>query len=133
MTARACPLFVPLVENGRCHLGDPVVELVAAEYLTPLRQAGIDTLLMGCTHYPLLREVVGAFFGPRVALIDVGAACIRQVKTYLTGQDLLSERQEGGSGRYFVSDSVDGFARLASLFLGESLSEQVEQIDITSF
>lgn len=133
VTARACPLFVPLVENGRCHLGDPVVELVAAEYLTPLRQAGIDTLLMGCTHYPLLREVVGAFFGPRVALIDVGAACIRQVKTYLTGQDLLSERQEGGSGRYFVSDSVDGFARLASLFLGESLSEQVEQIDITSF
>ncbi len=133
VTAQACPLFVPLVENGRCRPGDPVVELVVAEYMTPLRQAGIDTLLMGCTHYPLLRQVVGAFFGPQVALIDVGAACVGQLRTYLTDRDLLADRQSRGEGRFFVSDSVDGFARLASLFLGENLSEQVEQIDITAF
>lgn len=131
--AQACPLFVPLVENGRCRPGDPVVELVAAEYLTPLRQAGVDTLVMGCTHYPLLREVVGAFFGPQVTLVDAGGACARQVARYLEQQEQLTSLAGGGRRRYFVSDSVDGFARLASLFLGENVLEQVEQIDISLF
>ena len=61
----ACPLFVPLVENGRTQPGDVVIETVAAEYLAPLKEAGVDTLVLGCTHYPLLREVIGGFMGPR--------------------------------------------------------------------
>jgi glutamate racemase len=130
---QACPLFVPLVENGRFRPGDPVAELVVAEYLDPLKQAGIDTLVMGCTHYPLLRDTVAAFLGPQVALIDAGGACARQVAALLTRDDALSGRTEGGRRRYFVSDSVDGFARLASLFLGEDVAEQVEQVDITRF
>ena len=70
--ALACPLFVPLVEEGRCRPGDVVIETVAREYLAPLRETGVDTLVLGCTHYPLLREVIGAVMGPDVTLIDVG-------------------------------------------------------------
>jgi glutamate racemase len=130
---KACPLFVPLVENGRFRPGDPVAELVVAEYLDPLKQAGIDTLVMGCTHYPLLRSAVAAFFGPEVTLIDAGGACAQQVAHLLRSSDALNARPTGGRQRYFVSDSVDGFARLASLFLGEDVAEQVEQVDITQF
>lgn len=130
---QACPLFVPLVENGRFKPGDAVAELVVAEYLAPLKQAGIDTLVMGCTHYPLLRPAVAAFLGPEVSLIDAGGACAQQVAALLRSTNALSGRETGGERRYFVSDSVDGFARLASLFLGEDVSENVEQVDITLF
>lgn len=130
---KACPLFVPLVENGRFRPGDAVAELVVAEYLTPLKQAGVDTLVMGCTHYPLLRPAIAAFFGPEVTLIDAGGACARQVAALLRSTNALSEREAGGGHRYFVSDSVDGFARLASLFLGEDVAGHVEQVDITLF
>ena len=71
--AQPCPLFVPLVENGRFRPGDVVIETVAAEYLAPLREAGVDTLVLGCTHYPLLEKVIGAYMGPEVRLINSGA------------------------------------------------------------
>lgn len=129
----ACPLFVPLVENGRFRPGDAVAELVVKEYLTPLKQAGVDTLVLGCTHYPLLRDLIAAFTGPGVTLIDAGAACARQVGRILDGQHALHPRTRGGRRRYFVSDAVDGFARLASLFLGEDIAEDVTQIDITQY
>ncbi|MFR6393751.1 MAG: glutamate racemase [Oscillospiraceae bacterium] len=68
--AKACPLFVPLVENGRFRRGDPVIETVAREYLEPLRQEGLDTLILGCTHYPLLTDIIGDIMGPGVTLIN---------------------------------------------------------------
>ena len=67
--AKACPLFVPLVENGYVDDGNPVTKLVIADYLTELRDTGIDTLILGCTHYPLLERLIGEFMGPEVALI----------------------------------------------------------------
>ena len=130
---KACPLFVPLVENGRFRPGDAVAELVVAEYLEELKRAQVDTLVMGCTHYPLLRAAVGAFMGPEVTLIDAGGVCARQVADLLEESGALSGKADGGQRRYFVSDSVDGFARLASLFLGEDVGEQVEQSDITLY
>lgn len=130
---RACPLFVPLVENGRFQPGDAVAGLVVSEYLAPLKEAGIDTLVLGCTHYPLLRGVIGAYMGPEVTLIDVGGACARRVAGLLRSTDTLSGKASGGERRYFVSDSVDGFARLASMFLGEDVGEDVKQVDITMY
>ena len=130
---KACPLFVPLVENGRFQRGDAVAELVVEEYLSPLKAAGVDTLVLGCTHYPLLREVIGAYMGSGVTLIDVGGACARRVAEVLEGSDSLNGSAGGGEHRYFVSDSVDGFARLASMFLGEDVGEDVQQVDITAF
>ena len=131
VTARACPLFVPLVENGRYAPGDPVTELVAREYLEPFRAVGVDTLILGCTHYPLLRQVITQVMGPQVALVDVGAQCARWVVEYLTRQDLLAGAAGSGSRRYFVSDSTSDFGNLASIFLGQDVSGQVEQADVS--
>ena len=64
---------MPLVENGRVHRGDVVIETVVKGIFTPLKDAGVDTLILGCTHYPLLEEVIGDFMGPDVTLIDSGA------------------------------------------------------------
>lgn len=131
--SQACPLLVPLVENGRCRPGDPVVEAVAAEYLAPLKAAGVDVLILGCTHYPLLQQVIGAYMGGDVALVDVGAQCAQWVHARLERDGLRAARRAAGSRRYFVSDSTDDFAPLASAFLGESVAGDVEQIDITKF
>lgn len=130
-TALACPLFVPLVENGRFRPGDPVAEIVAAEYLTPLKQAGVDTLVLGCTHYPLLKEVIGAFLGLEVALVDVGAECAGYVAEKLGKLDLLCGRDSSPAPRFFVSDDTGDFARLASLFLGEDVTHNLEQADVS--
>lgn len=128
--SRSCPLFVPLVENGRFRPGDVVIETVVRDYLTPIKEAGVDVLVLGCTHYPLLREVIGGFMGPEVALVDSGAEGARQVADRLTGADALAGPERTGSCRYYVSDSTDGFAQLASIFLQRDVEGKVEQIEI---
>ncbi len=131
VSALACPLFVPLVENGRCRPGDLVAETVTAEYLAPLKAAQVDTLILGCTHYPLLKEVIGSFMGPDVTLVDVGACCAQYVAQELERRSLLSPPESRGGRRLFVSDNTGDFAQLASLFLGEDVAAAVEQVDIT--
>ena len=83
---------MPLVENGRYRRGDKVVELVAEEYLEPFRRDGVDTLVLGCTHYPLLREVIADAMGPDVELIDVGAVCAAHEANMIT-RLLLGEEE----------------------------------------
>ena len=131
--AQPCPLFVPLVENGRIHPGDVVIETVCAEYLQPLRDAGVDTLVMGCTHYPLLETIIGRFMGPDVTLVNAGAEGARAAAGLLRDAGALSSSGFGGSCRYFVSDSVSGFSQLASLFLQRDVSAGVTQIDIAQY
>ena len=133
MTAEACPLIEPLVENGRFRPGDSVVETVAAEYLAPMKAQGVDTLILGCTHYPLLRDVIGGVMGPEVKLVDVGERCARFVAAQLDRDGLRTGRAEAGRRRYFVSDSTGDFAELASTFLGENVTGDVEKIDITLY
>lgn len=132
-TARACPLFVPLVENGRFLPGDLVAETVAAEYLAPLRQAQVDTLVLGCTHYPLLKDIIAAYMGPSVTLIDVGAQCAHWVCRELSRAGILAGRMQTGGHRFFVSDNTGDFGRLASQFLGAPIAQGVEEIDISSY
>lgn len=133
VTALACPLFVPAVENGRYRAEDPLVELLVREYLTPIRQAGVDTLILGCTHYPLLSEAIGAFMGPEVTLINSGGACVDSVERLLEERDMKSPKAEGGARRYFASDSAEGFSALASIFLGENVTNQAEKIEIENY
>lgn len=133
VTALACPLLVPLVENGRFRPGDTVVETVVGEYLAPMRAAGIDTLVLGCTHYPLLGAVIGGYMGPGVALVNAGAACARRVAAMLGETDAPADGTRPGTRRYFVSDRVEGFSDLASVFLGADVHGDVEQVDITKF
>lgn len=129
----ACPLFVPLVENGRFRRGDPVIEMVTAEYLAPLKDLGIDTLVLGCTHYPLLDGVISAFMGEGVRLVSTGTQGARHLADLLTGQDALASAEAEGGCHYYVTDSTEDFARLASIFLGSPVSGLVEQISIEKY
>ncbi|MDD5953081.1 MAG: glutamate racemase [Oscillospiraceae bacterium] len=128
-----CPLFVPLVENDFYHPDNPVPRLVAERYLAPLKQAGVDTLIMGCTHYPLLRETIQQVMGPQVVLIDSGretAACAMEL---LRKENALCESGETGRCSFFVSDSTEGFSKAASLFLDRDVTDNVSYIDIVEF
>lgn len=133
ITSKACPLLVPLVENGRYQSGDTVAETVVAEYLAPMKERGIDTLMLGCTHYPLLRPMISKYMGEGVSLVDVGEQCARWVADQLSARGLRTDSKDKGSHRYFVSDSPGGFSKLASIFLGEDVTADVEQIDITIY
>ncbi len=129
----ACPLFVPLVENGRTEPGDIVIETVVSEYLTPLKHAGVDTLVLGCTHYPLLTQVIQNFMGPDVTLLDSGAEVARQAVRCLKNGSMLADPSRSGSCHWYVSDTTDTFCELGSRFLGRAVTEPVEQIAIETY
>jgi glutamate racemase len=128
-----CPLFVPLVENGRFLPDDRVTKMVAEEYLAPLKDAGVDTLLLGCTHYPLLAEIISSVMGKAVTLVDAGAEAARFAVRLLSGRDALAETGRTGSCRYLVSDRPDDFSRLASLFLRIIVEGDVKLVDIERY
>ncbi len=124
----ACPLFVPLVEEGRTDPNDAVLKLIAAEYLEPIYEANVDTLILGCTHYPLIKEVIAEIMGD-IALIDPGAETAKMMRSFLREKDLLGKVQ-GGSCQCCVTDSVEGFEHSAKLFLGENTPHSVERVTI---
>lgn len=131
--ARACPLFVPLVENGYIDEGNPVTRLVIADYLTELRDTGIDTLILGCTHYPLLEGLIGEFMGPDVTLIDPGKSTADALVDALGALELLNGRAEGGQAEFYVSDTTESFAEAEALFLGKYGGGPVTQIAIEQY
>jgi glutamate racemase len=112
----ACPLFVPLVEEG--WFDNPVTTQVARQYLSGLKKHNIDTLILGCTHYPLLRTVLQRVMGPRVELVDSAKEVAMGVKELLTRQRMLRTRLGPGQHLFIVSDEPKQFQRLASRFLG---------------
>lgn len=130
---RPCPLFVPLVENGRIHRGDTVIETVAREYLEPLRDTGIDTLILGCTHYPLLTDIIAEVMGPEVTLVSAGEESAFELKRMLKGGNLRAEESRRGSTDFYVSDRAEDFERIASLFLQEDLRNAARRIDIDQY
>lgn len=119
VTKKACPLFVPLVENG--HTDDTVARLVAEEYLAPLKEAEVDTVILGCTHYPHLSRLIGELMGDGVRLVNAGAETARYAYEKLKEADALADRTEGDA-EFFVSDSVENFTHLGSLFLGRPIT-----------
>ena len=131
--ARACPMFVPLVENGYVNDGNPVTKLIIAEYLQEVKDAGVDTLILGCTHYPLLKKMIGDFMGGDVTLIDSGKVTAQAAAAALADLGLLNGRIEGGNAHYYVSDTPDNFDELEHRFLGEYAGGPVEQIAIETY
>ena len=117
---QACPLFVPLVEEG--WFAHPAAELVAREYLEPLRRAAVDVLVLGCTHYPLLKPLLGRVMGPGVALVDSAEETAKAVAAELETRGLLAT---GGSRdhTFVVSDDEPHFRKVGAQFLGERLTE----------
>lgn len=112
---KACPLFVPLVEEGLWE--DPVTDEIASRYLTELIDIGIDTLILGCTHYPLIRKTVGKIMGDGVTLVNPAYETAVELKALLEQHELLSPCPPAlGENRYrfYVSDAADKFKRFAN-------------------
>lgn len=126
VVSKACPLFVPLVENG--YLNNEVVRLVAAEYLKPLIEAGVDTIILGCTHYPLLSEVICDIMSADVVLINSGGPTSDYVCELLKQKNMLSNQK--AEYKYFVSDDVSNFVTLGSMFLQRHIDNEVSRIEI---
>jgi glutamate racemase len=126
VASAACPLFVPLVEEG--WMDHPVTARVAAEYLEPLRDFDPDTLILGCTHYPLLKTVIQDIMGEGVTLIDSGEAMAQELQTRLEGLGCLATTG-AGRHRFFVSDQADRFQDEARRFLGEAAAGAVSAVD----
>jgi glutamate racemase len=120
----ACPLFVPLVEEGRAR-DDPIVRLVVATYLEPLRRRDIRVVVLGCTHYPLLRSAIAEYLGPQVHIVGSGQETSRTVRRFLEGTDSLCSAERTGSIYCYVSDNPARLRQVGSRFLNEDI-EHVE-------
>ena len=126
-----CPLFVPLVEEG--FIADDVVVLeVARRYLKPMVDAGVDTLILGCTHYPLLLDAIRKVMGEKVNLINMGNSTALAVKEELTKLNMISEPDNIPKREFYVSDITSGFAKVSKILLGENI-ENVNLVDINKY
>ena len=128
-----CPLFATMVENGMTDADDEIVRLVTKRYLEKLKEADIDTLILGCTHYPLLKRAIGQEIGEDVRLIDSGRETALYTAKVLKEQGLLNPSKEQGTARYFVSDTPADFEKFAGIFLQRNITEQVTQINIAEY
>lgn len=117
---QSCPLFVPLVEEGWLNKG--VTGEVASIYLDALKKKGIDTLILGCTHYPLLKEVIQKIMGARTLLIDSAKEVAKEAGIILDSSGLLNRPGRTGKHRFFVSDEPGRFVRMAEKFLKRRIS-----------
>ncbi len=128
--SRACPMFVPLVENG--YTKGTVTRIIAEEYLADIKACGVDTLILGCTHYPLLREEIREIMGDNVTLIDSGAEAAVAARESLKELNLLADGEQG-TAQYYVSDGVEGFSELGSVFLEKRIEGSVHRVDIERY
>jgi glutamate racemase len=120
-----CPLFVPLVEEG--WTDGEIAALIAEKYLEEIRNRGIDTLVLGCTHYPLLKKVIAKVMGKRVRLIDSAVEVAKEVKTILDNSGLSREEEEEPRREFYVTDSPLRFTKVGERFL-ENKIEHIELI-----
>lgn len=116
---QSCPLFVPLVEEG--WLNDSVTKQIALKYLRVFKKNNVDTLILGCTHYPLLKLAIGSAMGKEVCLVDSARQCAIEIERVLYRENLLSIKKTAGGLKFFVSDAPEKFAAVGKRFLGKNI------------
>ncbi|MDO4742988.1 MAG: glutamate racemase [bacterium] len=129
--SNACPLLVPLVENGWINRDDKITKGVLERYLEPMRTAGVDTLILGCTHFPVLKDIIGDIMGEEVNLVNTGEQAAIAAEKYLTQNNLLNTKAANGTHEFYVSDRVESFSKTASILLGRDISDSVKYVDIS--
>ena len=127
VTSTPCPLFVPLAEEG--WLNEPATKLIAEKYLEPINKANVDTLILGCTHYPLLTGVIQEVVSAKIKLVDSAQAMATEAAELLMNYGLLNDQKVKGTLKLFVSDLPARFEIVATRFLGEKISN-VEKIQL---
>jgi glutamate racemase len=129
VTARACPLLVPLIEEG--WLQNAITDEIILQYLKPLIEEGIDTLVLGCTHYPLLREAIARLLGEEITLVDSAENCASAVRELLLRENLCTSETAGGKLQVALTDPPDSFLRVAREALQLEVGE-VQLRDVTA-
>jgi glutamate racemase len=128
-----CPLFVPIVENGFVSAQDALTRLVVERHLSVFNENPVDTLILGCTHFPIISETISDVMGADVALINSGKEAAIMLSKQLKAQGLLRNEITLPEKQYFVSDTADNFSCIAEIFLGHSIAGTVEQIRIEDY
>jgi glutamate racemase len=123
----ACPLFVPIVEEG--WENSDVAELAARKYLLDLQEHNIDTLVLGCTHYPALRYTIGKILGEKITLVNPAYETAKLTKNVLKEEGLLNDKIDGGTYEYYVSDAPIKFQRIGGNIISREI-DLVEKVDI---
>jgi glutamate racemase len=126
----SCPLLVPLAENGFTQRDNQITRLVLEQYLAPIKKENIDTLILGCTHYPLFREAIEDFMGSETTIISAGAEAAKYACAVLTEKELLTDREEKGTNTFYSSDSTELFEEHVRTFLGEQPDGKILKVDI---
>ena len=124
VTARACPLLVPLIEEG--WLESPITDEIILQYLAPLMSDGVDTLVLGCTHYPLLRNAIARLVGDKIALVDSAKNCALAVRDLLQRENLCAPVTDCGQLQVALTDPPDAFLRVAR----EALQLDVGEVEV---
>lgn len=126
--SQACPLLVPHIEEGL--IDHPATRMILRNYLRPLKNAHVDTLILGCTHYPLLQQEIGRMMGKNCQVISSSQASVEAIGTYFERHpELLEKLSKGGTRRYLTTDCAERFAELGGRFLGQNI--EVEKIGLT--
>ena len=125
--SQACPLFVPLVEEG--WVNGSVPEEIARAYLVNMQKSEVDSVILGCTHYPLLKRTIKKVLGERVNLVDSAEETAMEVKSILNKSELYSNVEEEGQVLCHVTDSINSFEFLADRFIDTPI-KKVSQVDI---
>ena len=126
--ARACPLFVPLAENG--HINDNITRLAAEKYLKDLRELNLSSLILGCTHYPMLKNIIGEII--QAELIDAGVEAAYKLKQVMLENNLLNSNNSGRL-EIFISDEGMNFSEIASSFLGFDIKSGISKVNIEEY
>ncbi len=127
-----CPLFVPLVEAGWTERDDVVIIETARRYLQPIKSANVDVLIMGCTHYPVITDVIRDIMGPKVSLVNTGEYTSKAALKCLIDNNMQTSKQIEGTRKYFVSDKTESFSKTASILMGACFTGDVTEVDIHS-
>jgi glutamate racemase len=128
--SKACPIFVPIVEEG--WWDNEIAYLIAKKYLLELKDNNIDTLLLGCTHYPLLKDIISKVFNDEVHLVSSAFEVARAVKDYINAENIISDPLQKPYYRFYTSDDVNKFASLGSTILQKNI-EFIEKVDIEKY
>ncbi len=125
--SEACPLLVPFIEEG--DIKSEALEIVIRDYLTPLK-GKVDTLILGCTHYPIIETLIRKELGEGVKLINPEKSVAEEVKEFLAKNSLLNPQKSGGKKQFYVTDLTDRFTKVAEMFLGEKVTGKIEKVTI---
>lgn len=127
--SKACSLFVQLAEDGWTE--NKIAELIAKEYLSEFKKINIDTLILGCTHYPILKKVIAKVLGKKIKLIDSGEEAAKEVKRILREKNLLNAQTKAGQHKFYVTDFQKKFKEISERFLGQPIHD-VRKIVLSS-